>query len=336
MSKNIIYCFKTSCNTTNTSIHDDYAVYKVGKTSRNPEKRMKEHEEYLVNLLFNKEVFSCDSIEKYLLKTLKKHPQLKQIKNIKNCKSGAIRGNEYFEGRYLYIKEVLDEVTSDIFQCENIQDMNQDHICEICNRVFESKQGLKQHITKIHNKKLILSTPIKLKTTITKSEKSNKKQKQKVIKDSTFRNDDLYPKRNTKKVNYKEKSSSSSDKKQYSPILFYFDKSDKKLKRQERKDLFNTTTSSKKKSTEKSIKESSKNIDYPSFENTFSKLKISDKLPHEKPIKKRNERSTSSDTPDRIPRKHKDKKRKDIKVNKHYYYMKKIENKVLEEKRIKK
>lgn len=103
------------------------------------------------------------------------------------------------------------------------------------------------------------------------------KKKEKVVKDISFTNNNIRPKRNTKKVNYKEKSSSS----------------DKK------------TSSDKKPS--------------------------SDKLPHEISIKNRNNRSTSSDTPGRIPRKHKDKKQKDIKINKHNYHMKK-----LEEKRIKK
>lgn len=147
MSSNTIYCFSTTFVTTKPSDYHDYGVYKIGKTTRDDKKRFNEHRKYIETVLFSKKVYNCHSIEKYLIDKLNNH---------KNIRKRGDLGYEYYEGPYSFILEVLDEVTSEEFQNNNIIKMDVDHQCTICNRLFESEQGLNQHITKTHNLKLCL------------------------------------------------------------------------------------------------------------------------------------------------------------------------------------
>tara|TARA_Y100000389_G_C17469958_1_gene529481 strand:- start:8460 stop:8885 length:426 start_codon:yes stop_codon:yes gene_type:complete len=141
MSDQYIYCFKTNFPTYLKNEHSNYGVYKIGKTSRDFHVRMKEHEKYFIPpVLFLRSVYDCDTIEKHLIKKCND----KFLKN-KN-------GYEFFEARYSDIIPILEEVTSEDFQCNNIMKMDEDLICEICGNKYKSKQGLKQHITKIHKK----------------------------------------------------------------------------------------------------------------------------------------------------------------------------------------
>jgi hypothetical protein len=183
-----IYCFKTKCltlnNLTDKKNNNDYAVYKIGKTTQKFEKRMKQHEEYLIYpVLIKKKVYDCDTIEKSIISALDKSDKIIKRKNISDCKINSKYGLEYYEGYKNDILDIVNFYTSSKYQDETTLKMDEDLICTICNKSFNSKQGINQHISKMHKDKKPYDSIKKKQTVVDKKEKKISEDILKIAKD---------------------------------------------------------------------------------------------------------------------------------------------------------
>lgn len=71
-----IYCFSTFFEIEKkfkkNEKPEDYAVYKIGKTTRDIDDRMKEHGDRVDEILFKKNVYDCHTLEEELIELSKK------------------------------------------------------------------------------------------------------------------------------------------------------------------------------------------------------------------------------------------------------------------------
>ena len=153
-----LYCFESTFDIekkfdrTNKK-PSDYAVYKIGKTTRDIDERLKEHGKRVKDVKFKKIVYDCDTLERDLIDFLKKNKNLIFRPNLSSKEDGDlknIKGLEYFEGSYAIIELILDEIVSESYQCSKPRNMDIDYTCHICNRDFSDRGALKRHV-RLHN-----------------------------------------------------------------------------------------------------------------------------------------------------------------------------------------
>lgn len=154
-----LYCFKTSYDVTNkirqANEKEEYAVYKVGKTTQFLETRLgqhkKDHEKYYTEEKFSKKVIDCHTLEKDLLDRLKSNCNIIKRSEIGYGIDKKTKKLEYFEANYNNdIKPILEELTSEEYQNNNAMGMNRDFVCNFpnCGRIFNSIGGLNLHKSK--------------------------------------------------------------------------------------------------------------------------------------------------------------------------------------------
>ena len=155
---NWLYCFLTTFDIekrfdSKNKRPDDYAVYKIGRTDRTIEERMKEHGNRVDRVILKNRVYDSKTLEDHLIKFLKADKKLIFRKNLTNNekKEKGDTGLEYFEGRYIDIKPHLEKVISEDYQNSIPLNMNIDNICKICHKQVATESGLKRHMLIMHN-----------------------------------------------------------------------------------------------------------------------------------------------------------------------------------------
>ena len=153
-----LYCFETTFDikkefTRSNKKPDDYAVYKIGKTTRSIHERLSEHGTRVKDVKFSKIVYDCDTLERDLIKELKDKlvangkiiHRLHDLSSKEEPKLKNIKGLEYYEGQYSDIKPILEDIVSENFQNCKVRKMAVDFICPTCNQVFNVESALKIH-----------------------------------------------------------------------------------------------------------------------------------------------------------------------------------------------
>jgi len=155
---NWLYCFLTTFDIekkfdSKNKRPDDYAVYKIGKTDRTIEERMKEHGNRVDTIILTNRVYDSKTLEDHLIKLLHNDNKLLFRKKLTNNekKEKGDTGLEYFEGRYIDIEPHLKKVISEDYQNSIPLNMDLDNICIVCHKLLNSENGLKIHMSKMHN-----------------------------------------------------------------------------------------------------------------------------------------------------------------------------------------